>query len=277
MKIFALSDIHIDYAENRKLISKLSANAVHIWSASTDIDEKQLHYLQSIISEDEQKRAAKFYFEKDRVRFIVARGFLRMILACYIKKTPEEFRFRYNKFGKPSLENINNNNVQFNLSHSDKMIVYGFTSCRDIGIDIERIRTSEDTVQILDHFFSELEKEEFKMIPEEKKKETFYQCWTRKEAYIKARGEGLSIPLDDFSVTLIPGSPAKLIKADKDSAVTQWHMKDISVASGFAAAAVVSGSEPSFHYLDAVSLFQDSNKYYQAWLAYGTDNNIAIS
>jgi 4'-phosphopantetheinyl transferase len=245
---------------------ELSSSEVHVWRASTNVDEKQLKYLQGIISEEEQRRAAKFYFEKDRIRFIVARGYLRMILAYYLDQLPEEFRFSYNKYGKPSLEDAINNDVRFNLSHSDEMILYGFTRCREIGVDIELTRTSKDTIQILDHFFSELEKEDFKIIPEQKKKEVFYVCWTRKEAYIKARGKGLSIPLDDFSVTLIPGYPAKLIKADKDSEESQWHMKDISAASGFAAAAVVSGTEPSFYYFDAIGLFPRQNKYGQVFL-----------
>ena len=237
-------------------ILELSSSDVHVWRASTEVDEKQLKYLQGIISEEEQLRAAKFYFRKDSVRFIVARGYLRMILAYYLDQSPEEFKFIYNKYGKPSLDAVNSN-IQFNISHSDKLILYGFTRCREIGVDIELIRTSEDSIQILDHFFSEIEKEEFKTIPEKKKQEAFYTCWTRKEAYIKARGKGLSIPLDCFSVTLSPGCPARLIKADKDSEVSQWYMKDVFVASGFAAAAVVSGIEPSFYYLDAINLFSN--------------------
>lgn len=244
-------------------ILELSSDEVHVWSASTNVDEKQLQYLQAIISEDEQKRAARFYFEKDSIQFIVTRGLLRMILAYYLDQSPEEFRFSYNKHGKPSLEGINNNNVRFNLSHSDQAIVYGFTRCRDIGIDIERICSSKDSTNILDHFFSELEKEEFKMVPEEKKKETFYKCWTRKEAYTKARGKGFSIPLDSFSVTLTPGCPAELTRADEDSEVSQWYMKDISVVYGFAAAVVVSGTEPRFYYLEATSLFQPQDNYSQ--------------
>jgi 4'-phosphopantetheinyl transferase len=242
---------------------RLLPEHVHIWRMSTDIHEKHFFYLQGVLSEDEQRRAAKFHFDRDRVRYTVARGCLRMICAYYSDSPPEAFRFVHNKYGKPRLDGTLGN-INFNLSHSHKIIVYGFAYGREIGIDVEEIDTSKDSGRLLDHVFSESEKRDYMNIPETKKLEAFYTCWSRKEAYIKARGKGLSIPLDSFSVTVDPDEIPRLISADPESETSGWFMNDIKVAPGYSSSVVVSGTEPYFHYLDAIGLFRRRDHFKKA-------------
>ncbi|KAF0249532.1 MAG: phosphopantetheine-protein transferase, partial [bacterium] len=173
----------------------LSKNYVHVWSILLDQTSETTASLRQILSLEEQSRADKFYFEHDRNRFTVARAILRTILGNYLGHNPSDIKFSYAKNGKPFLENID---LQFNVSHSQDLALCAFTYQRELGVDVEYLRLMKDAEQIAKRFFSPRESSLFCSLPPQEQQLAFFRCWTRKEAYIKAIGDGLSYPLDKF-------------------------------------------------------------------------------
>jgi 4'-phosphopantetheinyl transferase len=158
--------------------------------------------LEQMLSHDEIARAERFHFERDRRRFVVGRGLLRAILGRYMGIESERLRFRYGEYGKPYLaEEYGGKALQFNVAHSQDMALYAIARDREVGVDIEYIRPFPNLMQIAEQFFSARENIALQAVPEHLKDEAFFTCWTRKEAYIKARGDGLSLPLDRFDVS----------------------------------------------------------------------------
>jgi 4'-phosphopantetheinyl transferase len=196
-----------------------------------------------VLSQDEVERAGRFHFPRHRNHFIVARGLLRTILASYLDVKPSELRFSYAAKGKPSLENfLNRSNLKFNLAHSHERAIYGFTRNREVGIDIEFEREDLADEDVAKRFFSKAEVAALQTLSPEERKTAFFRCWTRKEAYIKARGEGLSMPLNQFDVSLTPGEPAALLRNRTDvNEISRWSMQSLSVDPGYVAALVVEG------------------------------------
>lgn len=202
-----------------------------------------------MLAADEISRADRFHFAKDRDHFIVARGLLRTLLAAYLGADAAGLRFAYAEKGKPSLADASNagsqpDAVNFNLAHSHGGALYAFSRGRELGVDLEFIRENFEGEKIAERFFSAAEIETLELVPRELKEQAFFECWTRKEAYIKARGEGLSMPLDEFDVSLRPGEPAALLRNHKDpDEVTRWTMRSITVSAGYVAALVVEGHD----------------------------------
>ena len=194
---------------------------------------------------DEIIRADRFYFAKDRDYFIAARGVLRTILGRYLGVDPGQVHFRYNSYGKPSLDHPPGEDaLNFNLSHSAGLALYAFTCARRVGIDLEYMRADVDYEQLARRNFSLYEKAVFQALPPEQKRQAFFNCWTRKEAYVKARGEGLSIALEQFDVSLKPGEPARLLGSREDPGETaQWSLQELAPGSGYAAALAVEEGE----------------------------------
>jgi 4'-phosphopantetheinyl transferase len=225
----------------QRLDRELTTGEIHIWYASLDTPISQFW---GLLATDEKKRAGRFHFQADRKRFIVRRGILRTILGYYLSIEPSQFRFYYGKNEKPALaDTFGKEKVHFNLSHSEGIALYAFARNREIGVDIERIRDISEMGQIAERFFSKRENAVLQALPKSKKKEAFFNCWTRKEAFIKAIGDGLSYPLDRFDVSLVPGEPARLLKVEGYSKVApQWSIQDLKPASGFAAALAVKGA-----------------------------------
>ena len=221
----------------------LSRDEVHIWSCSLNLSRSFISSLRSNLSKDELDRAERFYFEIDRHRFIARRGLLRVILGRYLKMNPSQLRFHRNNFGKPAMVPIRNQEIiSFNLSHSQGLALYAFCYGRKIGIDLERIRTDIEYEQIAERFFSPQEASALRDLPANKKPEAFFNCWTRKEAYIKAKGRGLSIPLSHFEVSLIPGEPARLLNTKFGlKETTRWSLRELIVGSNHVAALAVEG------------------------------------
>ena len=218
----------------------LSADEVHLWQAT--LDDQLSESLKLVLSEDEISRASKFHFAKDRNHYIVARGLLRKLLAAYLGVGSAELQFLYGEKGKPYLEEIQRRSINFNLAHSHGLAIYAFSQGRELGVDLEFIRDDLADEKIAERFFSSYEISALRNVPAELRKEAFFNCWTRKEAYIKARGEGLSIPLDEFDVSLAPGEPAALLKNHKNTKeISRWKMQSIPVAPGYVAALVVEG------------------------------------
>lgn len=220
----------------------LSADEVHLWHAA--LDDQAADDFRPLLAADEIARADRFHFAKDRNHYMVARGFLRKLLAAYLGIGPTELRFVYAEKGKPSLEASQRSALKFNLAHSQARAIYAFSLGRELGVDLEFIREDLESERIAERFFSLRETEELKTVPAELRKQAFFNCWTRKEAYIKARGEGLSLPLDEFDVSLAPGEAAALLRNHKEpDEVGRWTMQSVSVPSGYVAALVVEGHD----------------------------------
>jgi 4'-phosphopantetheinyl transferase len=223
----------------------LRSGAVHVWRASLDQSPLQVNRFESTLADDERSRADRFYFSRDRQRFIVARGVLRAILGGYLSRAPGNLSFSYSTHGKPALASESNADaLRFNVSHSHGTALYALTRGREIGVDLEHIRGDLKAEQIAERFFSRSETIALRALPPSLREYAFFLCWTRKEAYIKARGEGLSLPLDQFDVSLMPGEPAALLstRPDADEAL-RWSLLNLAPACGCAAALAVKGRD----------------------------------
>ena len=237
---------------------ELKTDEIHVWCASLDQPVSQFQRLRQTLSIDERMRAERFHFEQDRKRFIVGLGILRTILGRYLSVQPSELRFCYGKNGKPRLTDTSGNQiVYFNMSRSGGLALYAFTRDREIGVDIEYIHDLSEMDQIAKRFFSFGENNVFRELPESKKKEAFFRCWTCKEAFIKAVGGGLSHPLDKFDVSLDPGEPARLLRIEGDSkAASRWTIQELKPASGFTAAFALQAVNRRLHFWQFGSLLK---------------------
>ena len=223
----------------------LPSDAVHVWQASLHVSASYLRTLESTLAADERARAERFYFQKHREHFIAGRGLLRNILSRYLDGEPDRLRFCYNSYGKPALtEDTGSEGLCFNLSHSNGIALYALTRGREIGIDIEYFRPDVEAEKLAERFFSPREVAALRALPEHLRKEGFFNCWTCKEAYIKAEGKGMSIPLSAFDVSLTPGKPAELLRTQKHPQETaRWSLQALNPEPGYAAALAVKGHD----------------------------------
>ncbi|HEX8351955.1 MAG TPA: 4'-phosphopantetheinyl transferase superfamily protein [Pyrinomonadaceae bacterium] len=229
---------------------RLSGDDVHLWRASLEPDASAVERLRATLTADERQRAQRFHFERDRLRFVVARGLLRDILGRYLQHPPALIRFTYNEYGKPALAE-DGVELRFNVSHSQGAALYAFTRGREVGVDIESLRDDFASLEIAERFFSRAEMCELNSLPTHLRTQAFFNCWTRKEAYIKALGEGLSHPLDCFAVSLKPQEPARLVSTDSDpSEAARWTIIDLNPFQGYAAAVAIRVTNPELHCWD---------------------------
>lgn len=215
----------------------ISDAEVHVWAVCLDcpaVDRQRYH---DTLSADETGRANRFYFKEDRFRFVVARGTVRTILGLYLQEEPQNIRFEYTRYGKPELSPCSG--LRFNVSHSAGLAVLAITNGQDVGIDAEFIRPVADFNRIARRFFSLREYQALEALPPETRLRAFFACWTRKEAFIKAVGEGLSRPLDQFEVSVEPDGGARLESvADSAEEASRWFMQDLPAIPGFAGAVI---------------------------------------
>lgn len=226
----------------------LGTHEVHLWRSTLDLPPSRVETLERTLAADERQRASQFRFPTDRARFIVARGILRALLGRYLGKEPYTLQFTYNAYGKPALaEESERRPLLFNVTHVQGMALYAFTDIGDIGIDIEQITTAvQDYEHIASRFFSPAEMEELHTVPVERRQEAFLNCWTRKEAYIKARGLGLSLVLSQFDVSLTPGAAAKLLATrEMGQEASWWSLHELAPGPGYVAALAVKGHPSS--------------------------------
>jgi 4'-phosphopantetheinyl transferase len=217
---------------------------IHAWIASLDVSAGALDGFRAALSTDELARAARFHFDRDRAHFTAARGMLRRLLADYLETAPAGLSFVYGEHGKPALAAPwDATGLRFNLSHSHGYALYACTTGREIGCDIEQFRDDVLGDRIADRFFSPAENADLNALPAEARTQGFFNCWTRKEAWIKARSHGLSLPLDSFDVTLAPGEPARLLATRPDAGeAARWSLIALDAPPGFAAAIAVQGT-----------------------------------
>ena len=222
----------------------LEMDEVHLWRLDLKAAACGVEKWKSILSPDEKTRAARYYRETDRQYFITARATLRQILGSYLSVDPGALTFCYSAKEKPSLGGAEaSSGIEFNISHSGNMALLAFARQREIGVDVEQIRRDFDTGQIAARFFSAAEQRQLAALPEEQRSEAFFLCWTRKEAYIKATGKGLSLPLHEFDVSLAPKEHNALLATRPDPQErSKWAMRDIAVPGEYAAAICVSGT-----------------------------------
>jgi 4'-phosphopantetheinyl transferase len=219
---------------------RLRPDEVHVWRALLACQPATLHRLEATLAEGEKSRAQRFLFERDRNHYIAGRGILRDLLGKYLSCAPAEVRFRYGPQEKPALDaEATPNSARFNLSHSHGLAVFAFSLGREVGIDLELIRPDFATDDIAARFFSACELAELRALPAELRAEGFFLCWTRKEAYVKARGAGLQIPLESFSVSLTPGQPEKLVSPNSEP----WSICSFQPALGYVGAVLGEGSD----------------------------------
>jgi 4'-phosphopantetheinyl transferase len=227
-------------------VPSLASDCVHVWLTSEVADVSSLQLLGSLLSPEERQRAARFRFDKDRNLFVAARGWLRALSGAYTNSAPTEVAFRYSARGKPELSHPGVLDLRFNVSHSGQMIVLAFARGRRVGVDVEEIRKDFSIVEIAERFFSPTERAGLRNLPATARDQAFFRCWTRKEAYIKATGDGLSLPLEQFDVSLAPNEPAQLLETRPDPAEAErWSMWDLGVGEQYAAAVVVERNSPS--------------------------------
>jgi 4'-phosphopantetheinyl transferase len=224
----------------------LAEDELHIWLAWLDVEPQERTRLYSYLSKDEVSRAERFVFPRDRDHFIVASGRLRELLGKYLHRPPNAVQFKTGRYGKPSLLD-DRDPLRFNLSHSHGLALYGFCVRRELGIDTEKIRPEFAGEGIAERYFSTAEQRELAELPKELRDTAFFLCWTRKEAYIKAHGDGLQIPLDSFDVSLKPGEPETLRSADSG----RWSMRSFTPAPEFVAAVIVEGELPPTRFWSA--------------------------
>jgi 4'-phosphopantetheinyl transferase len=207
------------------------------WSAAS------IARLKAILSPDEQRRADRFYQEIDFRRHVVGRGLLRLLLGQCFGVAPDRLCFQDGQFGKPALAGEVSPRLQFNLSHSGDLIVIAIVPGHAVGVDVEKIRPDIALDRIAQDFFSPQECASLATLDGPSQLDGFYACWTRKEAWIKARGEGLSLPLRQFDVSVAPDQPAQLLGTRPDPAEAgRWMLSDLDVGSGYRAALAVNGS-----------------------------------
>jgi 4'-phosphopantetheinyl transferase len=235
--------------ENSELTKplRLAEHEVHLWRARLDVDSDTVNRLSPYLASEENQRASRFRSAKDGTRFIVARGILRELAGAYLRRPPATICFVNGPFGKPALQQDPAVlDLRFNLAHSDEFAVYAFTLAREVGIDVERVRPEAVRQGIEKHHFSAREQHELRTLSDKLRPEGFFLCWTRKEAYVKARGEGLHLPLSSFDVSLTPGRPPVLNSGDQE----RWSMHSFYPAEDFVGALVVEGHGSQVEFWD---------------------------
>ena len=218
----------------------LAANDVHLWLVSLQQPPVVAARFADLLSSDEKARADRCVFDVDYRNYTVARGCLRTILSRYLRSKPEKIDFTYGEYGKPELASLSGSSqLKFNVAHSGVLALYAFTSIGEVGIDLECIRTDFAVDEVARRYFSPGEVACLDQFHGPMRREAFYRCWTRKEAFIKAKRLGLSLELNQFEVTLA-SDKAKVLRTRWDeSEAARWTLQDIDVGSGYVGALAI--------------------------------------
>ncbi len=223
----------------------LNEGEVHVWRALLRREASEIPALLQILCEDERRKAAQFSFQEVREPFIVGRAVLRGILGRYLQVDPERVRFSYGPHGKPAIApECGGEGISFNMSDSCGLAIYAVARGRQVGIDLERMRSDVPCERMAKRFFAEAELKALMALPADQRQEGFFNCWTRKEAYLKAIGKGLSVPLKNVTVSLAPSEPAVILAIQDDSGhAGPWSLVALHPDPAYSAALVVEGHE----------------------------------
>lgn len=254
-------------------VPQLGPGEVHVWCATVHVDDATANRLLGILSSDEQQRAARYLLDRSRRRFIAGRAAQRMILAGYVASNVGwasahlgdaggleptlqaacDLVFDYSPLGKPALarDSDASGRLRFNISNSGDMALLAVAFDRDLGVDVERIRDNLDHAGLAKRYFAAEERDKLRGLPESQQLTGFFDCWTRKEAFLKAIGKGLTYPLDRAIVS-VGSEPCRLLSLDGDqAAAAEWSLVAVHPAPGYVAAIALPGSEPhveAFHW-----------------------------
>lgn len=214
---------------------------VVVWKIDLDENVGSLSGLERLLSEDERQRADRFHFNLDRQRYVIGRAAVRRLLGKQLRRRPEAVQLRYNSQGKPALVRAEGDaDWRFSVAHSGGLALVAMTRHREVGIDVERVRPDVECLELARRYFSPREIAELEATPTAEQRRAFFHGWTRKEAYLKAHGTGLSLPLDQFSVSL--GRTPQLLSTEHDpSQLGLWELHSWDPAAEFVAALAVEG------------------------------------
>jgi 4'-phosphopantetheinyl transferase len=222
----------------------VTADQVHVWHVPLDLSQSEVANLEEHLASDERSRAARFLHSSDRLRFVACRGTLREILSRYLGEAPSEIEFAYSKYGKPRLRLSDDSHLlRFNVSHSDGLAVFAITHGREVGVDIERAQAEFAWEEIAASFFSAREISVLQALPIQRRYEAFLNAWTSKEACAKARGNGLSLPLEQLDAPQLPDASCSLDPLRNASEPSPWTFKSFAPVAGFVGALVVEGTD----------------------------------
>jgi 4'-phosphopantetheinyl transferase len=218
----------------------LTSDEVHLWSTPLDVEPEIYQTLVNCLTADERKRADQFRFETDRQRFRIARAVLRHILGAYLRRAPHQVQIRYGPHGKPSLAPEESTAICFNLAHSDAFALIALTEGRAVGVDLERIRPALVTEQLAAAILSPVELRRFRSLPPKEQAQAFFSIWTRKEAYLKAEGVGLSRRVDDIEVLRADDwADLGASRRHEPQWLDGWIISSLTSAAGYAAAVAI--------------------------------------
>lgn len=223
---------------------QLSPGVVHVWCLALDLPAPTIDFLRTSLSPEEEARAARYRFDKHRRRFIACRGQVRQILAGYLRTNASEIRFCYGTKGKPALKPPwSDSEIQFNISDSHELALCALCLNRDLGVDLEYLCRPTDFDGLAERFFAAREVEVLRSLPDGQQREAFFNCWTRKEAVLKAVGIGLGMPLNRVEVTLAPQDAAQVLAYADDAAPSApWWLQSLEPAAGYLGAVASRGS-----------------------------------
>jgi len=236
--VTAIDGPTLSRAESADDVRSPAAGEVHVWYV--DIDSGALSSAADLLSPDEVERARRFHFERDRRRFILARAALRRRLGSYLGGSPQDVHFAYGANGKPVLSAPADPELRFNVSHSGGRALLGFTCGGEVGVDLERLVAVPDALDLAARFFAPAERTALETVEPDLRSRAFLNGWTRKEAFVKALGEGLGFPLDRFEVSLHPDEPARLLALGNGDP-TAWTLSGLEPEVGYLAAIAVRG------------------------------------
>ena len=218
---------------------ELQKDEIHVWAVPLDVQEPFTHLFESSLSAEERDRAARYHFDLHRRRFICGRGVLRLLLSEYLNCRPDKVQFGYGSNGKPFLAAPAAATLQFNMAHSDHLALIAVARSEELGVDVETVRWLPDFDELVNRFFSSRESACFQALLGESKPAAFFNLWTRKEALLKATGDGICNSLDRVEVTFLPQEPARLLALPDNDEVSGWILRELEPAQGYAAALAV--------------------------------------
>jgi 4'-phosphopantetheinyl transferase len=230
-------------------IFRMRPDDVHVWHAPVNIPPAAIEDAQRLLSPDERARANRFRFDRDRVRYVATRAILRRLLAHYTDRPPQDLAFDVSPHGKPALRGADW--LKFNVAHSHELALFAFARLRSIGIDVEWNRHLDDLLAVARSFCSPVEYATLCGLPADLRLAAFYRCWTRKEAYVKARGEGFSLDPRNFSVTPLREQGGHVaIEADRLEEGRRWRLEDVRTSAGYSAAFAVEDGFNEVHHFE---------------------------
>ena len=227
------------------LTQLLPDSDLHIWCASLNVSLQDLSHYFSLLSQDEISRAERFYFERDRNHFIAGRGLLRYFLGSYLDLEPARIEFDYGAHGKPAVKSeLDKNILEFNLSHSKDLALYAFNWNRRVGIDVEYMIAMADINDFAEKFFTPRESEYIDSLSGKQKDYAFFKTWTCKEAFFKANGSGLTVPINQVEIFLDTNGAAALTSIGNDKEQnSHWRLELLNPIPGYQAALAIEGTE----------------------------------